>query len=424
MRQVLSFVGIFAATVASTGVSPVPADDGIDLTEVPVQVPAGALIELTEAGESADTELMLTGDINSISDGEIDADTAQVVAQAWPAGEVLQSQSEGTQFTLLPIALSDVNNDGTFELAADPEEIPEGYIGDDGIVDLLVTAWDGDTVAETSTSVAFDEVTDGFVDPLAVEILGEARSSDDEDYSSDVVRELGDAPEVDLADAQVSDQQSVDMSLLEKPWTSCTTTVLERGIIRNAVIGESLPTSSGQTSWLSFKNSQSVSTGVAVSSTGNAGTFSISGTTTNSGSFSQTWSASASKRYYRVGVEVGRYKSVCTGTVSGATSSPVTTYSTRVIGLTGGTSSIATSLTPSWSYCDSIDAGTWTRSSSTANAYSNSLGLTLPAPASISVTSKSQYSSSHTLYFKQSTSKTMCGNNAYPGSAGRIRGKG
>ncbi len=42
----------------------------------------------------------------------------------------------------------------------------------------------------------------------------------------------------------------------------------------------------------------------------------------------------------------------------------------------------------------------------------------------VSVTSKSQYSSSHTLYFKQSTSKTMCGNNAYPGSAGRIRGKG
>lgn len=227
-------------------------------------------------------------------------------------------------------------------------------------------------------------------------------------------------PTLDLT--TTTPQVSAHSGVLAKPWTQCAVTLLERGRRVWATVGDGLP-ASGQTSSFTFTKSQTVTLATAVDVSTDKGGFKVGGSVSRTASFSQAFSKSGKKRYYQVETEQGRYKNVCSVVSGGVKSYAYTAYVWRTIQLTGGTRALQTTYSPTWSNCARVAAGTWTRSSSSAKAYTNSAGLDISGLVGFDVSSTSQYDSSNVLRYHQSRPKHVCGSNAVPAAASRIRGK-
>lgn len=347
-----------------------------------------------------------------IADGSLDPTSASttadvaVVAYAWPSVDVQEAMEVGTTFHLLPVARTVTDPDGAYELKVDPDDIPAPYVSSDGLVDLTISAASVDSVGQASASVA---VTDsGFADPLTLT--------------------RGDTPEppadqvVDLAERETPLSPAEDGTA--KPWTECGMTLLERGVYRNARVADGLAAGS-QKSQFVFRNTQTVTMGVALDISTDTVGWKASGEVSRSNSFEWTSLENDGRTFYSLQTEMGKYKEVCYQNNGGALSYMYTVYYWRPIRLTGGTSASPSWYSPTWTHCYDVGGGWWSRASSSYSQYFNSVGLSISDLVGFSVHSRQQWDTYGQLRYYTPTNSgyQLCGNNDVPSQASRIKGK-
>lgn len=413
---------VVAIGLVATSLLPGASGDEVDLSDLPAQVPAGLYTQLPDSADATHAPQLVVGRVaDLIPDAE---GNVAVFAELWPSAEVLAAQQPGDAFSRLPVARTESVVDGEFELRLDPASVPDAYVSSDGLLDVSITAWDNDTVAETMLTVAVDAETGLLVDPLSVSSLEESRKTTATGrVATRLTESLLAAPRVEAGSSAVREKVSADQSVILKA-TTCTTALTHRGMFQQAKIADGIP-ATGQKTKAKFTNSQTVTMGAAFSASGTAGSFSVSGEVSRSATFDQSFAEAATKRHYRVNVEIARYKDTC-ATVEpgyGGSGSISYRYYMKPLLLTGGTSTIAMGTSTSWGTCQGISSGEWTRGSSSGSAYSISGGLSLPSPASLSVKTKSQYNSSHSVTYIQGSGYQICGSNGQPALASRVHGK-
>lgn len=374
---------VAAGAVGAPAVAGAPGKPGI-----PVNVSAAALVTLPDSAQSSAPEIL-----DGVAAGFEDrGQGVWVFASALPSEQVLDAMQPGDTTNNFPLARGVVDGQGRFALRADLGSLPADYVGPHGQVDVVIVTWDGRKQGQTTAST--------FRTPTAERGKPSVSVTADEEQVSQAGAEFG------------------------KPWLECSETLLSRGYLRNASIGESLTPDRSQTAWMTYKNSQSVSLGVAIDMSNDTVGFKASGSVSRSSSFSASWDPSASNRSYLLQAELGKYKETCYTVTSGSKTYAYTKTSYRAIKLTGGYSNGSAS-SFSAPYCTGpIAAGTWTRNSSSGSAYSFGAGFDISNLVGFDVTSTSNYDTSNALTYKQPTDYKyqLCGSNDFPADASRIRG--
>lgn len=391
MRPTLGMLACLAATsmaVTMTGQAADSADRQPGLDTATLQLPDSA--ELT-------SPVLARGVIENL-DPE---DDAAVVALAWPRQETLEAMKVGTTFNLLPIARATVAHDGSYALRVNPSDLPAAYRSENHTIDITISAVTPDEGGEEMRTLA---IHDGrFVDPLSV--------------GSETVP-------ADPADVLVTIDHAIAPATdgTVKPWTSCSNTLLQRGVYRKSKVAEGLP-GTNQKHKFTFKNSQSVTTGVAIDMSNDSAGWKSGGEVTRSKSFEWDSLTHGDRRYYQLEHELGKYKQVCY--MEPDHYYMYTKYTWLSIRMTGGTGAPTTTYAPAWAECRGVAGGWWWRSSGSGKAYYNSVGFDISGLVGFDMHSKQQWDSAGKLgyYTPANTGFQLCGNNDVPLYASRVRGK-
>jgi hypothetical protein len=154
--------------------------------------------------------------------------------------------------------------------------------------------------------------------------------------------------------------------------------------------------------------------GSAASGSGVFGSWSANGTATTSTGVTKSWPASIAYRSYLVGITYGKYRQQCYSIWQDA-------WKAWPLGHNGYNDDDSAGPQPVWNFCGTESAGLWTRESSSGSHYSNSVGVKIQGWLGINLSSDSNYETSATLsYYLQARGK-MCGSNATPATAAKVR---
>ncbi len=196
--------------------------------------------------------------------------------------------------------------------------------------------------------------------------------------------------------------------------TGCAWTLLDT-YDAMSTIGESWPY--GQdTSWMSSQDQHSLTTGIAISSTGANNSWSVGGTSSTTTGVTFTWAASIAYRVYKVELRYGDYRQ--NGNCVGHN-----IYETRPMYPTGGYGTGGAGSVPSWTHCTSVSAGTWTRDSTSGSSYTKSGGVDIAGFIGINLSLTTSYSSSRTLNYRFTVTRHVCGSDDVPSMAAKIQTK-
>lgn len=103
-------------------------------------------------GAHADTRpaaRALTGTVHA--DGRA-ASGSQIVVRAWPSNEQLTEMPDGQSFDLVDVAVTTADTRGQYTVDVDPAQLPDGYVGEDGAVNLEVIAVHGQMASAQSVT--------------------------------------------------------------------------------------------------------------------------------------------------------------------------------------------------------------------------------------------------------------------------------
>ncbi|HEY0948656.1 hypothetical protein [Nocardioides sp.] len=131
----------------------------------------------------------------------------QVFASAAPGEAYLDAMAPGDSFNNVPVARGAVDGSGGFTLRANIDSLPAEYRGPDGQVDLVIVVWDGENAGQSDVRT--------FSSPTPDKPRGVATVKADEKQVSQPGTEF------------------------PKDYLTCSTTLLSRGYLRSAEIGDS-----------------------------------------------------------------------------------------------------------------------------------------------------------------------------------------
>ncbi|MEN9711259.1 MAG: hypothetical protein RL441_1251 [Actinomycetota bacterium] len=347
----------------------------------------------------------MTGTVTSfgdLSDGE-----GRIAALLWP--ELDGKEPTGTRLAWRPLAHAPLGYDGSFILRLSHADVAATHLASGKYFDVRLIAWtlDGkETTFDTSLRLA-SAVGGNFT--LAPTSLGIKSTAD------------GTALRID------SPYRNFDVAaaLTLMPFNVCSLTKLDE---RNrwAVVGDGFPaTNSTQKSSFYFSNTETVTAAIAFSSSGAYGDWQQSGSSTESYSFSQNWSASDVNRSYAVQAIMVKVREDCTVYSGGSVYSLPSTQTWKMVGLTGGTAELSSTYYPTWGNCVPISSGEWHKKWNTGSNYTNSGGLKMQSLIGIDLSTTVAQSTVRELTLHQPINSNFeaCGNNSYPSSASRVHGR-
>jgi hypothetical protein len=307
-----------------------------------------------------------------------------VVLDAWPSQATLSKLQIGEAVKTAPVAFAFTSADGTFDLRISDHKLLANYPNADGIVDFEIQS-----------------TGDGYASVFAFSSTVSASAKD---------RPAADVKAVlDIAPRFIDEQEGVDKTC---------GTYLDRNLGPAWVnVGYGYIAGSGATMKFTYNSGASSSLGVGFSTTGAVGTFSASGTSSASSTATVTFPSTTSFKVWKTQFNYGVYATIC----SDAGGLPYTYYQARADSYVGGSSVQTVTGYPAYgSNCTSFVAGS-TFTKSTTAAYNSSVGAATAPLFGINVSASTGYTSTASLKFTFTATKSLCGTNGYPGGTpGRL----
>jgi hypothetical protein len=351
------------------------------------QVPLGIDASVLQAPTNG--PVVATG---KLTDSQGRGVTGTVAVLAWPNEAFNRTLRVGDRVTTPTVGWAPAGTDGSFSIRVDPTRVGVDYLRPDGTANLDAVGWTQASQGSWAFSaqirapaVAHGVQTSPALAAARLVIKTEQRLSPGRDVRAKLG--TGAAP--------------------AKPDFNCYW-VLISTYDTWSIIGQTMPWGP-DLGWMMSQSSQSMTVGVAASSSGTYGSWSASGTSSVSSGVSFTWAANTNYRNYQVSLRYGKYKYSCPG-------GP---YREWAIYPTGGYTTSYVSY-PYYSYCYTVSAGVWARSASNGNHFNASGGVLIGGLLGINLSIDSNYDSSHVLYYQLMDNGTVCGDNNVPAYASNV----
>jgi hypothetical protein len=325
------------------------------------------------------------------------ASKGTVVALAWPGEDLLKTLEDGDRIETPVVGTANAGKSGTFELPVDAALIPSTHGRKDGGLNLLL--------------VGSSDGSEGFLFTPAPSPVQLAAVRAGAKASADTT-----IPDVSLSlEAASSGAGLIQPNAAPPPMYHCTSWELVSSHLIWETIAQSY--SGPATNYATIETSNSVTSGSAISLGGAAGSWSASGSQTHTSGLTKTFTESLSDRNFQAQVKYGKWHTLCPGNYHRYAFTP--SYGT------GGDRTGAATQYPALTKCTSISSGLWSRSSSSGDAYSNSVGVDASITIGIDLSITHNYGTSSnrtfTLHYRPSRTVSICGDTDYPSVARKPR---
>jgi hypothetical protein len=179
------------------------------------------------------------------------------------------------------------------------------------------------------------------------------------------------------------------------------------------VIGQSWPYGTDK-GWMKSVSSHGVVVGVGFSTTGNYGDWTQSGTSSQSSGVTFTWPESVAYRDFRVQHLYRKFHLLCdTG--------PAPDWKERDAYGTGGFTTTSLGAPPTMTNCAPVSMGLWERDSSSGKHTVLSSGVKILGVIGIDMSMDTNYASTRVLSYRLVSTGKVCGDNAAPALASRVK---
>lgn len=395
----------------------------VSLSMALASVGMASLSALTISNASAEKgapPVMVAGDISGNGEGVLIATAAlqPVVSKQTKAGDAVDLYQLGPEAVEV--------KGQQFSVRLEPTAVPERYVSRQGLVTVdvqLVNPESGQMSTAMTSALAIEVAGEPqWADPLTPDLEPETASR------MAVVAPSTDAsvrkvPRLSLSMDQGKLPSQVQQELMRTVATRTTAQVAAAaaGVCgypvgkpttsRWATIGTSYPVRNDKGT-LRYGSSSKSTFGAAV----NAGSgWKASGSRTVGDDWGQDYSKSSNLRSFRVRVKYWRQ------TCYDASGSTVLSRKWIPQYETGGTATNKLSKRPGWTNCEPVAAGGWWRGKSRHTDYSLSYGVKFKNMIGIDLRTQRAYSSDSRLIYILNKKRRLCGNNAAPSKAGKIK---
>lgn len=329
-----------------------------------------------------------------------------VAAVAWPSQRLARAVSVGSAVPLTTLGWGVAGMDGSFSVRINHAKVPSSVVNANGWVNVELVGWNSswqgiwDVPLQIGSSQPGQSAGQGAARSPGASavhlVLGEQRGR----APSSVKTQSGVTPQIvcNIASWWLLDHTSTSLRF----WTTLSGTY---------------PYNT-QTGAATFDATNTDVLGVAVSSSGSYGTWSVSGTNATSEGFGVQFGASTFYRYYQLESQYAKYGYGYGPSCGGGYSQ----YKVQPYVYTGG----ATTTSTTWkNYSNCVIAGanqTLTRSSSAGTAFSSSVGVNAASLLGINLSSQANYTTQHTVSYYFPVAAHWCGSNTTPGTAADTSG--
>lgn len=300
----------------------------------------------------------------------------------------------------------------TWSVYVDPAAIPPEYVYENGVVDFNVYLSNATESWLTSASARM------VVDPV--------------EHSTDWTDPLETAPEVSPSMASRHPHRALAMEteveddgvttdggteIDQVPVGGCTSQATDSYRRWSTTIGTTYPVGASE-AYMAVNSSDGARYGIGYSASGDAGSFSLSGSKFTQNSWSFTWNPNDNRRSYRLEMEYRLWGSACYPYPA--------TYTWRPHRETGGTGQNLDIDRPNWTRCADVSNGTWVRDRVDGDAYSYGAAVKAAGYLGVDLSISREYTTSQKVVYliRGSSPKKMCGNNGdWPSLAGKMMEK-
>lgn len=351
-------------------------------------------------------------------DTEIPLDRARFTLSADLSAAQTADLADGEEVPMLKLPTTGISTSGnSFTVAVDPADVPDRYIGSNGLVSLEVEIYDpaSDSYAWTTQSVrlvgqqaARSTSARSWANPIASAQAGTVRS----------IATLPPNVNVHLGKAA----KGMKTALVSPRADTCRTTKIGQNDAW-ATIGEGFPAAPGYgtkrgTAWMTHSDGSEVTYGAAITTDGTKWSASGSASVANTKGFNFQWDPDTNMNIsYRAEVRYYKYKYDCGGVIINR--------KVKAVSETGGVKTIHVDANPPYwlsrAKCTfDMPAGTWTKT--TGKAYSNSGGVKIGSVIGIDLSTSRAYTKGSTLSYKMDAGHdSLCGNTDKPGYAPKVQ---
>ncbi|MFJ2832319.1 hypothetical protein ACIPC1_32985 [Streptomyces sp. NPDC087263] len=312
-------------------------------------------------------------------------------------------------------------NGNSFTVAVDPADVPDSYIGTNGLVSLELQVYDpkSDAYAWTTQSV---RLVGEAATRSASARSASARSWANPIASGQAATALSAASQTPMVKVHLSKAAKGTKTAFAPRADTCRTTKIGQNDAW-ATIGEGYPAAPGYGTtrgkvWMTHNDGAEITYGAGVTTDGTKWSASGSSSVANTKGFDFVWDADTNPTIsYRAEVRYYKYKYDCGGVIINR--------KVKAVSETGGVKTIHTNgLPPNWlsrAKCAfDMPAGTWTKT--TGKSYSNSGGVKISSVIGIELSTTRAYTSGSTLSYKMDAGHdSLCGNSDKPNYASKVQ---
>jgi hypothetical protein len=322
-----------------------------------------------------------------------------VALLAWPTEKVTRTVGIGQSVAIPTVGWARAGSDGRFSVRIDPKLIPDGYLSDQGQVDLDVLGWTATALGVRSFSAQLGTANRA----QAAEMNSIAKPASLDVSARGAIRET--------SPVNASTAASAGGDSGAGPLAYCDGTRVGTYSVWTRV-ADTWPYFSNSYGWVEIEASHSETVGIGVTV---GGTWSESGTHTTSSGFSWTPPGTTYYREWDIEMDYGKWYYSCTWE-----------YKFYPDGPGGGTISYSIPYQNKWNgaYCSHVDPGVWKRELSDYNHFSLSGGVKSSSVIGINLSINTDYSTTSGVKKKTVYQLTqwsyLCGSNAKPAWASRI----
>lgn len=380
------------------------------------------------AESSPQAPVALAGSTNGVS-----LDGAEFDVELWPRDDVERELTLGDAVPTLSLPQDVVSARGTsFEIRLNPDDVPAGYVHEDGRVHVSVVVIDsqreqkGSVFSTVSHIRAHDNPGVGrWVDPMSPLVESEASVTEAQlvgDSSAHPVRvsvNMTAVPELPRSSGRdfnsAGTHNATSSSDCKHGW------VLKANSDRKATIARTfVPNNTKSTAWAYHGSNRNLKMGVAVGAWTD-GEWERGGSKTFGSGISFKFAKNrANKRIYRVETRYGRYVYQYSYPAYNVCSVIERKWQPRFN--TGGFVARSRTKNPPWAgNCRDVPAGTWKRTHSSGSSFRESGGVLIYNIIGFRLSSERQYNSSAHIAYNVAGKKRVCGNNDLPARASKVR---
>ncbi|GGD09702.1 hypothetical protein [Nocardioides daphniae] len=350
-----------------------------------------------------------------------------VSVYALPTDAALRKMRRGEERPLALVAEPDrAKVDGhAFRSFFTPDDVPRAYVGEGGVVHLqTLVVTDRGTFGTLTSARAFSIAGSrraGWAsanDTSAVSNRKVAASSGvlpaAAGLGSADVRPLEAVRFMPMGDAGKKAVGGSTKTGEPSPPAGCSYKKLKKKV-RKATFATTYPARKGK-GGVTISSSTGADYGIAVSTLSGEkyGAFKAGSSKYTRSDWSASWKPVRSSRSYQKGIEYGLYELHCARGCWGCTRSWIPT------GETGGTDHNDGIARPNFKKCQRVTSDTWSRDRAGGKAYSYGAAVKFASLIGIDLSISRNYNKSQKIDYVLPAPRRMCGNNAWPSTAGKV----